>query len=115
MNRKLNRLLEIKANVRSEYAEMNTLKKEIIEEMVVSGNKVVDYDPITQAALVWVIEKEINYEKLMKWYPDVYRLGLKPTFSTTQALNSISKDLLNKIIKDCTEIDQKYNLKVGRR
>ncbi len=115
MINKLHRLQEIKANVRSEYAEMDVLKKEIVKEMVESKTKIVDIDKHLQATLVWVVEKDIDYEKLMRLYPDIYILGLKPTFSTKQALNSVSPNLLNKIIKDCTKQSAQYNLKVGRK
>ena len=114
MQQKLNRLQEIKANVRNEYAEMNVLKKDIVKEMVESQNKIIDIDKSTQATLVWTVEKNIDYDKLMKLYPDIYKLGLKPTFSTKQALNSVSPTLLNKIIKDCTKETKEYKLKVGR-
>ena len=115
MKQKLDRLQEIKANVRLEYIEMNTLKKEIVKEMVETDNKVVDIDKTTQATLVWVVDKKIDYDKLIKLYPDIYKLGLRPTFSTKQALNSVSATLLTKIIKDCTKQSSQYNLKVGRK
>ena len=115
MKQKLKRLQEIKANVRLEYAEINSLEKEIIKEMVETDNKIIDLDKATQATLVWVVDKEIDYDKLVKLYPDIYKLGLKPTFSTNQALNSVSPNLLNKIIKDCTKTTAQYSLKVGRK
>ena len=115
MKQKLDRLQEIKANIRLEYAEMSVLKKDIVKEMVETDNKIVNIDSDLQATLVWVVEKNIDYDKLMKLYPDIYKLGLKPTFSTKQALNSVSPKLLNKIIKDCTKTTAQYNLKVGRK
>ena len=115
MKEKLDRLQEIKANIRLEYAEIDTLKKAIVKEMVETNHKVVDIDKNTQATLVWVVENKLDYDKLMKLYPDIYKLGLKPTFSTKQALNSVSPKLLNKIIKDCTKTTAQYNLKVGRK
>ena len=114
-SKKLNRLQEIKANIRLEYAEMDILKKEIVKEMVETRNKFINFEVNTQAILVWVVEKDIDYIKLMKLYPDIYKLGIKPTFSTKQALNSVSPKLLNKIIKDCTKTTKEYNLKVGRK
>jgi len=115
MKQKLARLQEIKANIRSEYAEMDILKKEIVKEMVESDNKIIDLDKNTQATLVWVVDKDIDYDKLMELYPDIYKLGLRPTFSTKQALNSVSSKLLTKIIKDCAKQSSKYNLKVGKK
>ena len=115
MKQKLDRLQEIKANIRLEYAEMDLLKKAIVKEMVETDNKIIDLDKSNQATLVWAVDKEIDYNKLMKLYPDIYKLGLRPTFSTKQALNSVSPKLLNKIIKDCTKQSSKYKLKVGRK
>ena len=115
MKQKLDRVQEIKSNIRLEYAEMSVLKKDIVKEMVETDNKIVDIDKGSQATLVWVVEKNIDYDKLMKLYPDIYKLGIKPTFSTKQALNSVSPNLLNKIIKDCTKTTAQYNLKVGRK
>ena len=115
MKQKLDRLQEIKANIRLEYAEMDTLKKEIVKEMVETDNKIVGLNNNNQATLVWIVEKNIDYIKLMELYPDIYKLGIKPTFSTKQALNSISPNLLNKIIKDCTKTTKEYKLKVGRK
>jgi hypothetical protein len=115
MKQKLKRLQEIKANVRTEYAEMDILKREIVKEMVESNNKIVDIDKNSQATLVWVVDKKIDYTRLIELYPDIYKLGLKPTFSTKQALNSVSPNLLTKIIKDCTKANAQYNLKVGKK
>jgi hypothetical protein len=115
MKQKLDRLQEIKANVRLEYAEMDILKKDIVKEMVETDTKIIDLDKNTQATLVWIVEKDIDYDKLMKLYPDIYKLGLRPTFSTKQALNSVSPKLLNKIIKDCIKETKEYKLKVGRK
>jgi len=115
MKQKLDRLREIKGNIRTEYAEMDILKKEIVKEMVESDNKIIELDKNTQATLVWVVDKDIDYDKLMELYPDIYKLGIKPTFSTKQALNSVSPKLLTKIIKDCTKTTKEYNLKVGRK
>jgi predicted GTPase len=115
MKKNLNRLQEIKANIRLEYAEMDILKKDIVKEMVETDIKVLDFGKTTQATLVWVVENKLDYDKLMKLYPDIYKLGLRPTFSTKQALNSVSPKLLNKIIKDCTKTSSKYKLKVGRK
>jgi len=115
MKDKLARLQALKLNVKKEYVEINALKKDIVKEMVETDSKEIAYDQNTKATLEWVVEKAIDYEKLMKLYPDVYRLGLKPTFSTRQALHSISKELLNKVIKDCTKGSAQYNLKVGRK
>ena len=115
MKQKLNRLQEIKANIRSEYAEMDILKKAIVKEMVETDNKIVGLDKNIQATLVWVVEKKLDYDRLTKLYPDIYKLGLRPTFSTKQALNSVSPKLLNKIIKDCTKTNKGYTLKVGRK
>ncbi len=115
MKQKLEIIQSIKANIRLEYVVMNKLKKEIVKEMVETNTKLIDLDKNTQATLVWVVDKEIDYDKLMKLYPDIYKLGLKPTFSTKQALNSVSPKLLNKIIKDCTKTTKEYNLKVGKK
>ena len=115
MKQKLDRLQEIKSNIRLEYAEMDILKKDIVKEMVETNNKVIDLSNGKQATLVWAVENKIDYDKLMKLYPDIYKLGLKPIFSTKQALNSVSPKLLNKIIKDCTKTTAQYNLKVGRK
>ena len=94
---------------------MDILKKDIVKEMVEMDIKVLDIDKNTQATLVWAVDKDIDYDKLMKLYPDIYKLGLHPVFSIKQALNSVSPKLLNKIIKDCTKTNAKYNLKVGRK
>ena len=115
MKQKLEIIQSIKANIRLEYVVMNKLKKEIVKEMVETNTKLIDLDKNTQATLVWAVDKEIDYDKLMKLYPDIYKLGLKPTFSTKQALNSVSPKLLNKIIKDCTKTTKEYNLKVGKK
>lgn len=115
MKQKLDRLQEIKANIRLEYAEMDILKKDIVKEMVETSNKEINLGNGNQAVLVWAVENKIDYEKLMKLYPNIYKLGLKPTFSTKQALNSVSPKLFNKIIKDCTKTTAQYNLKVGRK
>ena len=115
MKQNLNRLQEIKANIRSEYAEMDILKKDIVKEMVETDNKIVGLDKNTQATLVWMVEKKLDYDRLMKLYPDIYKFGLRPTFSKTQALNSVSPKLLNKILKDCTKTKAEYKLKVGRK
>ena len=115
MKQKLDRLQEIKANIRFEYAEMDILKKDIVKEMVETRNKFINFEVNNQATLVWFIEKNIDYIKLMKLYPDIYKLGIKPTFNMKQALNSISPNLLNKIIKDCTKTTKEYKLKVGKK
>jgi hypothetical protein len=115
MKQKLEIIQSIKANIRLEYVVMNKLKKEIVKEMVETNTKLIDLDKNTQATLVWAVDKEIDYDKLMKLYPDIYKLGLKPTFSVKQALNSVSPKLLNKIIKDCIKETKEYKLKVGKK
>ena len=111
----IKRIETIKANIRKEYAELNKLNDKVVKEMLENDTKEMDCDDDTKATLVWAVDKKIDYTKLMNLYPDIYKLGIKPTFSTTQALKSVSPSLLNKIIKDCTKKSAQYNLKVGRK
>ena len=95
----LKRILEIRNNIKGEYAELEQLKKKIVKEMVENGSKVVDIqDTDLQATLKWVVENEIDYDRLMTQYPDIYKLGIIPSFSKKQALNSVSPKLLKKIL-----------------
>jgi len=107
----LKRIEKVREEIKQKYIEIDRLKKEVVKEMVESGNKTVDYKGDLHATLVWVVEKKIDYDKLQRDYEDVYVLGLRPSFSRTQALNSISAPLLNKILKDCTTIKMGYELK----
>lgn len=112
---KLERLQELQEQVKTIYVEINQLKSEIVKEMVESDNKTIELDNNKQATLVWVVDKKIDYDKLIEHYPDIYRLGIRPQFSVQQALRSVSPKLLRSIIEDCTDITKQYKLKVGKK
>ncbi len=114
LKEKIDELLVLKEKVKQSYTRMNTLEKEIVEEMKESGFKSVSLSDEEKIVLTQVFEKEIDYDKMLRDYPDVYELGLKTTFSRTQALNSCSATLLNKIIKDCSKITSNYKIKVKK-
>jgi predicted phage-related endonuclease len=90
---------------------MGRLKKDVVKEMVETDHKDLELTEGLHATLVWVIEKKIDYDKLKSQYGNVYELGLRTTFSSDQALKSVSKSLLQKILKDCTIQDMGYKLK----
>ena len=112
---KLDRISELNETIRKAYVELNSLKSEVVKEMVLNDVKSIDLSDKEEITLKWVIEKEIDYERLQKLYPDVYLFGLRQTFSAKQALNCVKKDLLHKIIKDCVLINAEYKAKVGRK
>jgi predicted phage-related endonuclease len=110
----LKRIEQVREEIKKSYVELDRLKKEVVKELVESGSKTVDLEGDLHATLVWVVEKKIDYDKLQKEYEDIYVLGLRPSFSKTQALNSVSAPLLNKILKDCTITEMGYELKTKR-
>jgi hypothetical protein len=114
LEEKLKQMQKIKEDIKKSYVELNRMKKEVVAEMVESGNKTVDYKGDLHATLVWAVEKKIDYDKLQRDYEDVYVLGLRPSFSKEQALNSISSTLLNRVLKDCTITEMGYELKTKR-
>ena len=117
LNEKLKKVQEIRNKISKLYIELNTIKSDIVKDMVESDKQkeTIDIDSNYQATLVWAVEKKIDYEKLMESYPDIYILGLKNTFSSTQALNSISSNLLNKVLKDCYKTNMGYELEFKKR
>ncbi len=117
LSKKLERINEIRQEINKLYAELNPLKQEVIKHMVENDmqKEVVKLSETHIATLKWTIEKKIDYEKLQRCYPDVYKMGLKPVFSSTQALNSVSSKLLNKILKDCYNTNMGYKLDIKKR
>lgn len=115
LNENLKRIEQVQEEVKQKYVELDRLKKAVVKEMLESGNKniVLENDGL-HATLVWVVEKKIDYDKLQKNYEDIYVLGLRPSFSRTQALNSISLPLLNKVLKDCAITEMGYELKTKK-
>ena len=113
MKKKLERLSEIRTSINELYKEKSRLEDEIITHVI--DNKLdkenIMLDDKMRMALVWVVDKRIDYDKLQKDYPDVYELGIVPTFSATQALNGIDRDLFNKILRDCTTVRPHYKAK----
>ena len=114
LEEKLREIQVIKNEITRLYTKLNPLKKEVVKEMVDTEIKALTLDKDLHATLVWVVEKKIDYDRLMRLYGDIYLLGLKTTFSKTQALNSVSSSLLNKILKDCTKTKMGYELKIRK-
>jgi glutamate racemase len=107
----LKRIEQVQEEIKQKYIEIDHLKKAVVKEMLESGNKDITLENGLHETLVWVVEKKIDYDKLQKQYEDIYILGLRPSFSRTQALNCISLPLLNKVLKDCTITEMGYQLK----
>ena len=108
------KLLEIKVikdEVSNLYIKMGRLKKDVVKEMVGTDNKDLELTENLHATLVWALDKKIDYDKLKGQYGDIYTLGLRTTFSAEQAFQSVSKSLLQKILKDCTIQKMGYELK----
>jgi len=114
LNENLKRIEKIKEEITDKYVELDRLKKEVVREMLENGTKDIELENGLHETLVYVVEKKIDYEKLQKCYEDVYILGLRPSFSKTQALNSVSVQFLNKILKDCTITTKGYRLKTKK-
>ena len=117
MKKELERLTELRKQLRDIYAEKSELEKAIVAYAV--GNdlqkgemELNDQEVITFA---WVFDKKIDYEKLMEQYPDIYELGLKTTFSASQAMLAMDKKLLRKILDDCSVSNPHYEAKVVKK
>lgn len=114
LEEKIRKIEEIKNDITKNYVKLDELKKEVIKEMLEIEVKDFKLDDQLRATIVWIVNKSIDYNKLMEKYPDIYELGLKTTFSATQALNSVSLQLLNKVLKDCTVNDMGYDIKLQK-
>lgn len=114
LEKKLKRLQQLKKEVAAKYKEINKLQNEVIDEMLKVKKKEVDLSKTLHATLAWCIEKKIDYDKLIKEYPDIYLFGLKPTFSRKQALNSVSEEVLSSVLKSCIVQEKNYSIKFKR-
>ena len=112
LTEKIKQIKKTKDNISKEYGYIENLTKEIVQEMRDNELKEIKIDDDLKAVLIWAVEKKIDYEKLMEKHADVYELGLKTTFSATQALNSVSVKLLNQVIKDCSIVEIGYKIKL---
>lgn len=113
---KLNRFEEIRLEINALYKEKNTLEKEIIQfflENKENFNEIELEEHII--TLKWLYEKEIDYEKLEKLYPEIYVLGLVPTFSKKHLLQFIDKEQARLVLRECTYNQDHYKVVSKRK
>lgn len=111
MEKEIARLNEIREEIKKLYSEKKVLETKIVETLIVNKEKVITFNQNEIITLSWVFDKKIDYEKLKTKYPDVYTLGIVPSFSAKQALLSLDSKTFNKILKDCTTSNPHYILK----
>jgi len=67
------------------------------------------------AVLKTMFEKQIDYDKLKKQYPEIYKQGLMTNFSISRALKSVDKKLLFEVIDNCKKTVKKEKLFYPKR
>lgn len=107
---KLNKIEELRNEVKNAYVEINKLEKEIIEEWLENKDLKLESDK-NYYQMLWIYNKEIDYKKLEQEYPEIYILGLRPTFSKEHLFHSVDKDMANKILRKYTYDLSEYKLK----
>lgn len=111
---KLERLEHLRNQVKDIYVEINELEKEVKEIWLNDKSLVLESDNYAYNML-WVHSKEIDYNKLEKLYPEIYILGLRPTFSKEHLFHSIDKNLANKVLRECLIDTSEYKLERKRK
>lgn len=113
---KLNRLEQIRNETNALYAEKQGLEKEIIQHFI--DNKE-NFDSIELddyiASLKWVYEKHIDYEMMEELYPEIYVMGLLPTFSKRHLLKLVDKEQARLILRECSYSSSHYKVMLKRK
>lgn len=107
---KLDRIEEIRNDIKNSYVELNKLEKEVIELWLENKDLVLESKKHIYQML-WIYEKEIDYEELEKNYPEIYILGLRPSFSKEHLFHSVSVSVGNEILRNHTYDLSRYKLK----
>lgn len=113
---KLDRLEEIRIEVNNLYAERNAMEKEIIQHFLDNKENFKEIELERHIiTLKWLYEKEIDYEKLAELYPDIYVLGLLPTFSKKHLLKVIDKKQAELVLRECTYDTSHYKILMRKK
>lgn len=112
----LNKYIENKKKITDIYIDQHKLEKEIIQYFIDNKELFTEIELDEHIiSLQWVFDKYIDYELLEKKYPEIYLLGLTPTFSKTHLMKVISKEDSNLILRECTLNSSEYKLKLKRK
>lgn len=116
MKNKLKRLESIRNEINILYAEKQVLDKDVIQYFIDNKDKFSELELDDYiVSLKWIYEKEIDYEKLEEMYPEIYILGLLPTFSKKQLLKVVDKEQARLILKECTYDTSHYKMVMKRK
>lgn len=111
MKDKIDRYNHLSHEITKLYLERNELESDIVDEFLTDKEKYSNLETDWYFInFAFKSKRIIDYEKMERDYPEIYMLGLRPTFSKDTLLNSLDKNITENIIKECTYLENKYKI-----
>ena len=105
--------------IKKAYERLNELEKILIKNIIEQGkgsNVIPLEDDDDKVTVTWqyYANRLIDYDKLKKNYPEIYKQGLVASFSFAEASKTMDVKMLRQVMKDCMVKAPNYKLKYER-